>query len=109
MPDDTKPKKSQDQSTYGPTRSMGGYDSGGGSGGGMRTFGGIGGGMQGVRIPVGSSGSIGAGVGSGVIGGRGPVAGVGAKFRFAKGGKVSSASKRADGCATKGKTKGRFV
>jgi hypothetical protein len=25
------------------------------------------------------------------------------------GGKVSSASKRADGCATKGKTKGRFV
>ncbi len=27
----------------------------------------------------------------------------------AKGGKVSSASSRADGCATKGKTKGRFV
>jgi hypothetical protein len=26
-----------------------------------------------------------------------------------KGGKVSSASKRADGCATKGKTRGRFV
>ena len=26
-----------------------------------------------------------------------------------KGGKVSSASKRADGCATKGKTKGRMV
>lgn len=26
-----------------------------------------------------------------------------------KGGKVSSASKRADGCAVKGKTKGRFV
>jgi hypothetical protein len=26
-----------------------------------------------------------------------------------RGGKVSSASKRADGCATKGKTKGRFV
>jgi hypothetical protein len=26
-----------------------------------------------------------------------------------KGGSVSSASKRADGCATKGKTKGRFV
>ena len=26
-----------------------------------------------------------------------------------KGGKVSSASNRADGCATKGKTKGRFV
>jgi len=28
---------------------------------------------------------------------------------FAKGGKVSSASKRADGCAIKGKTKGRMV
>jgi len=28
---------------------------------------------------------------------------------FAKGGKVSSASKRADGCATKGKTRGKFV
>jgi hypothetical protein len=28
---------------------------------------------------------------------------------YAKGGKVSSASKRADGCVTKGKTKGRFV
>ena len=29
--------------------------------------------------------------------------------KLAKGGKVSSASKRADGIATKGKTKGRFV
>jgi hypothetical protein len=29
--------------------------------------------------------------------------------KMAKGGSVSSASKRADGCATKGKTKGRFV
>ena len=29
--------------------------------------------------------------------------------RYATGGKVSSASKRGDGCATKGKTKGRFV
>ena len=28
---------------------------------------------------------------------------------YAKGGKVSSASKRADGCATKGKTKGTMV
>ena len=28
---------------------------------------------------------------------------------FKKGGKVSSASKRADGCAVKGKTKGRIV
>jgi hypothetical protein len=30
-------------------------------------------------------------------------------FNFKKGGSVSSVSKRADGCATKGKTKGRFV
>jgi hypothetical protein len=29
--------------------------------------------------------------------------------RYAKGGSVSSASKRADGCATKGKTRGKFV
>ena len=29
--------------------------------------------------------------------------------KMAKGGSVSSASKRADGCAIKGKTKGRFV
>ena len=28
---------------------------------------------------------------------------------YAKGGTVSSASKRADGCVTKGKTKGKFV
>jgi len=28
---------------------------------------------------------------------------------YASGGKVSSASKRADGCATKGKTRGKFV
>lgn len=29
--------------------------------------------------------------------------------KFAKGGSVSSASKRADGCAQRGKTKGKFV
>jgi len=29
--------------------------------------------------------------------------------KYASGGSVSSASKRADGCAVKGKTKGRFV
>jgi hypothetical protein len=29
--------------------------------------------------------------------------------KMASGGKVSSASKRADGCATKGKTKGKMV
>ena len=33
----------------------------------------------------------------------------GGTVKMAKGGSVSSASKRADGCATKGKTKGRFV
>jgi hypothetical protein len=33
----------------------------------------------------------------------------GGVVKKASGGKVSSASKRADGCATKGKTKGRFV
>jgi len=35
--------------------------------------------------------------------------GMGGYKSYAKGGKVSSASKRADGCATKGKTKGRMV
>jgi hypothetical protein len=29
--------------------------------------------------------------------------------KYAKGGSVSSASKRADGCVTKGKTRGKFV
>ena len=29
--------------------------------------------------------------------------------KYAKGGKVSSVSKRADGCAQRGKTKGRFI
>jgi hypothetical protein len=33
----------------------------------------------------------------------------GAIKKMAKGGSVSSASKRADGCATKGKTKGRML
>ena len=31
------------------------------------------------------------------------------KFNYKKGGKVSSASKRADGCAVRGKTKGKMV
>ncbi len=31
------------------------------------------------------------------------------KFNYKSGGKVSSASKRADGCAIKGKTKGRMI
>ena len=30
-------------------------------------------------------------------------------FRYAKGGAVNSASKRADGCAQRGKTRGKFV
>jgi hypothetical protein len=33
----------------------------------------------------------------------------GAVKKMAKGGSVGSASKRADGCATKGKTKGRII
>jgi hypothetical protein len=33
----------------------------------------------------------------------------GGKVKMASGGKVSSASKRADGCATKGKTRGRII
>ena len=41
---------------------------------------------------------------------RGPSAGTEGGYKgYAKGGKVSSASKRADGCAIKGKTKGRMV
>jgi len=49
--------------------------------------------------------------GGGGGGGGGGIPKVGAKRtpEFKKGGKVSSASKRADGCATKGKTKGRMV
>lgn len=42
------------------------------------------------------------------VGRRGSV-GVGAKIGFKKGGKVGSASKRADGIARKGKTKGKMV
>lgn len=76
--------------------------------------------MYGVeRMPIGG--------GSALSVGATPVRGGGAGIRFnttfkkggnvkkaapkkmAKGGKVSSASKRGDGCATKGKTKGRFV
>ena len=49
--------------------------------------------------------------GSGVMGvGGGPGFDRSANVKaFAKGGKVSSASKRADGCAKKGKTKGKMV
>ena len=38
-----------------------------------------------------------------------PAQGGAAPMPMKKGGKVSSASKRADGCATKGKTRGKMV
>ena len=49
----------------------------------------------------------GGGAGLGDVG----IKGIGKKSKldYAKGGKVSSASKRADGCCVKGKTKGRMV
>lgn len=61
--------------------------------------------------------SVSGGLGRGLIGKEGaPKLGVSGRLDFKKGGKVkkmaaggSTASKRADGCATKGKTKGRFV
>ena len=66
--------------------------------------------------------NVSGGLGQGLMGRQGaPMFGANASFEFAKGGKVknkpakkmakggSTASKRADGCATKGKTKGRFV
>jgi hypothetical protein len=64
-------------------------------------------------IPIGN-GSFSAGaspMGGGRIGGTAsfPFKKGGKVKKMAKGGSVSSASKRADGCATKGKTKGRFV
>lgn len=61
--------------------------------------------------------SVSGGLGKGLIGKEGaPKIGVSGRLEFKKGGKVkkmakggSTASKRADGIATKGKTKGRFV
>jgi hypothetical protein len=60
--------------------------------------------------------SIGAGLGRGLAGKQGaPMFGATGSINFKKGGKVKkmaaggSASKRADGIATKGKTKGRMV
>ena len=44
-----------------------------------------------------------------VLKGRGVFKRGGSTKKYAAGGSVSAASKRADGCATKGKTKGRFV
>lgn len=53
---------------------------------------------------------IGGGVGGAGIGDIG-IKGIGKKSKldYSKGGKVSSASKRGDGCAQRGKTKGRMV
>lgn len=84
-------------------------------------------GTFGVRFPMEGGGRFGVGLGSGAVGGGGATFGAGVKIplnprkegdikKSAKGGKVkkmakggSTASKRADGIATKGKTKGRFV
>ena len=44
-----------------------------------------------------------------VLKGRGVFKRCGSVKKYASGGSVSSASKRADGCATKGKTRGKFV
>jgi hypothetical protein len=84
-------------------------------------------GTYGVRFPMEGGGRFGIGLGSGAVGGGGATFGAGMKIplgkqeatdikKKAKGGKVkkmakggSTASKRADGCAVKGKTKGRMV
>lgn len=84
-------------------------------------------GTFGLRVPLEGGGRFGVGLGSGAVGGSGATFGGGVRIplnprkegyvkKSAKGGKVkkmakggSTASKRADGCATKGKTKGRFV
>lgn len=73
--------------------------------------------VYGATVPLSDRASLGLGLGRGVIGQQGqPLAGANFRMGFKKGGKVkkmakggSTASKRADGCATKGKTKGRFV
>ena len=71
----------------------------------------------GIKGPRGGTSGSGVGSSSGYPGSS-PTTGVGTtiKLPFKKGGKVkkmakggSTASKRGDGCATKGKTKGRFV
>ena len=55
----------------------------------------------------------GGGSGGSTFGGGGGAGGVKSMkyepVKYAKGGKVSSASKRADGCAIRGKTKGKMV
>lgn len=60
-----------------------------------------GGGFGGFGVGVGGGATVGPGWKSGPM--------ITLKKSFAKGGKVGSASKRADGIARKGKTKGRMV
>lgn len=85
-------------------------------------------GTFGVRVPLEGGGRFGVGLGSGAVGGGGATFGGGIRLpigkqeardvkKNAKGGKVKkmakggsvSASKRADGIARKGKTKGKMV
>ena len=73
--------------------------------------------LYGPNVDVSDRLSFSAGFGKGALGSDSkPLLGANARLAFKKGGKVkkmakggSTASKRADGCATKGKTKGRFV
>jgi hypothetical protein len=72
----------------------------------------MGGGMSGMRMPapqgMGGMGRAPAGSFNPLVGKQIPAGQGGAPSRMAKGG-VASASKRADGCAIRGKTKGRFA
>ena len=61
-----------------------------------------------IRRPMGLMVPRGRGLGASMAGMGGMKKG-GTVKKMAKGGSVSSASKRADGCCVKGKTKGRFV
>lgn len=72
--------------------------------------------LYGPNVDISDRLSFSAGLGKGVIGSEGkPLFGANARLAFKKGGKVKkmasggSASKRADGIARKGKTKGRMV
>ena len=68
--------------------------------------------LYGPNVDVSDRLSFSAGFGKGALGSDSkPLLGANARLAFKKGGKVkaSSASKRADGIATKGKTKGRMV
>ena len=128
---DKKKNKAQDGGGGGGLGSLGGYSMPSGGGGAtnqrlsssnMPNNSGSGVSFGGISSPVGTVyGARGIPVGGGSASfGVNPLKGgsVGGTFSmpFKKGGKVkkmakggSTASKRADGCATKGKTKGRFV